>query len=122
MAKIAVIDDYFATIRLLTNILESKGHAVFSYCDTFRIEEKLANYQPDIVLLDINMPDRSGFEVLSSLKNNEEVKDTPVILISVNNEPNNLKRGLKQGAVDYIIKPFSMGRVISAVSLHLPKT
>ena len=69
----------------------------------------------------INMPYRSGFEVLSSLKKNEKVKDIPVILISVNNELGNLKRGLKQGAVDYITKPFSMGRVISAVSLHLPK-
>ncbi len=94
---------------------------MFTYGDPSKIEEKLIGYQPDIILLDINMPHRTGLEVLSSLKNDRRIKDIPVILMSANNDLKIIKEGLQQGAVDYITKPFSIGRIVSAVSQHLPK-
>ncbi len=94
---------------------------MFSCDNLFRIEEELAGYQPDIIFLDINMPHRNGLEILSSLKKTRRVKDIPVILISADGNLETIKKGLKKGAVDYVVKPFSVGRVVSAIAPHLPK-
>ncbi len=122
MPKVAIIKNYSKTIRLLKTVLEKEGCLVSSHLsDDFGLEKRISDCQPDIVLLDIDMPYYDGFQILDCLKNDIETKDVPTILVSVSNELDIIKEFLWKGAVDYIVKPFSVGRIISAIVQHLPK-
>jgi len=75
--------------------------------------------KPDLILLDIMMPDMDGYEVCRRLKQNHELKDIPVMFISALNETNDVVKALKHGGVDYITKPFRSEEVIARVSTHI---
>ncbi len=121
MAKIAVIDDSKAVVNLLGNILEEEDHSVLLCTDTDGIEDKVSSFSPDLIFLDVVMPKRNGYAVLRSFKRSDELKDVPVIFTSTKQEPSDVQWGLRQGAVDYITKPFTAERIISAIAQHLSK-
>ncbi|MCL2717722.1 MAG: diguanylate cyclase [Lachnospiraceae bacterium] len=104
--NILVIDDEPANIISLTHILKDKYkiHAAKNGADGIRLAHK---YMPDVILLDIIMPDMDGFEVISELKNNAETKGIPVIFITGLTNVEDEAKGLLAGAADYINKPFS---------------
>ena len=68
MAKVMVVDDAYSDLQLMASILKSAGHQVVSLSDGERLEEKLTSEQPDVVLLDIVMPKRNGYDILRALK------------------------------------------------------
>jgi len=74
---------------------------------------------PDLILLDVVMPDMNGFEVLAELKKSEKTKDIPVIFITASDEPAHQVEGFAGGAVDFIRKPFERKEVLERVKLHL---
>ncbi len=78
-----------------------------------------AEKRPDLILLDVMMPELDGFEVCGRLKQNPETADIPVIFLTALNDENSEKRGLELGAVDYIHKPFNMALVRTRVATHL---
>ena len=121
MAKIALIDDSAAAIDLLGNILEEKGHSILLCKDVDGVEDKVLGFSPDLIFLDIVMPKRNGYEVLRSFRRSDELKDVPVIFTSTKQGETDIRWGLKQGAVDYIPKPFVANQITSALSQHLPK-
>ena len=116
--KILIVDDEKSNLYILTEILHEKFTIVVAKCGQKAIELAFA-HQPDLVLLDIMLPDIDGFQVLKSFKNSDSLKDVPVIFISALNDVENEEKGLLLGAVDYIIKPFSPTIVRARVNTHL---
>jgi twitching motility two-component system response regulator PilH len=119
MASIIHIDDSSADTSMMKSILASAGHQVTSYNDPTAIEEKVAAAKPALVLLDIVMPQRNGYEVLRAIKRNLDTKDIPVVLVSSKSEETDVRWGLRQGASDYITKPYNAQMVLSKVKPFL---
>ena len=119
MASIIHIDDSSADTSMMKSILSGAGHSVMSYNDPTAVEEKVAAAKPSLVLLDIVMPQRNGYEVLRAMKRNITTKDIPVILVSSKSEVTDVRWGLRQGAVDYITKPYNAQTVLSKIQPHL---
>ena len=120
MARIAIIDDSKASLDMLATILTESSYDVTPYSSGVGIEERFTTQPPDLVLLDIVMPDRNGYEILRSLKRAPETRDIPVILVSSKNEDTDVRWGKRQGAADYVTKPFTSDDILTAVRAHLP--
>ncbi len=119
MAKIAVVDDSTATVTLLSSILESAGHTVFSYTDASTVEIELKKENPQLIFMDIVMPEKNGYEIIRALRRDNQMKTIPVVIVSTKSEATDISWGKRQGAVDYITKPFTPERVLLAVSANL---
>ncbi len=121
MKKILVIDDLPENVFILQDRLVQDGYEVITAYDGNEGIEKAYSTLPDLILLDVMMPDISGFEVCKILVNNEKTKHIPVILVTAKASAEDTKEGLEAGAFDYIKKPFNrielMARVKSALKL-----
>lgn len=104
MAKILVVDDSPALLELYSFTLNSEGHEVETAKDGVEGLEKIKKFSPDIVLLDILMPNKDGFEVLKELKKDKKTKDISILLLTNVDEQSKVEEGLKLGAMDYIVK------------------
>jgi len=101
--KILVIDDEETTVQLISILLERRGYEVIK---AYRAEDglrKAYRHQPDMVLLDIMMPEMDGWDVCRRLR---EMSDVPIIFLSARGEAKDIVRGLEMGADDYVIKPY----------------
>ena len=115
MARIAVIDDSQATTDMLASILQGANHSVISYNNPESVEDKIALEQPQLIMLDIVMPERNGYEVLRALKRNRATKDIPVVLVTSKDKETDVRWGKRQGATHYITKPFEPQEILSVV-------
>jgi len=104
--SILIVDDVETNLIILSSILTPE-YATFVAKNGMRAIELARKHTPDIILLDIVMPDIDGFEVLSRLKESEVTKNIPVILLTSMGNETSEEKGLELGAVDYIIKPFN---------------
>ena len=104
--KIALIDDDNDIVDLLSSYLNKEFNVVI-FTDVTGITDKLVDLNPDIVLLDVNMPDKDGFEIIEELKVNRRTRGIPVIFISALTESEYAIKGLQLQAEDYIRKPFN---------------
>lgn len=119
-AKILIIDDIEANLSLLRRLLFFNGFQnIRTLSDSRQSLKVFAEYQPDIVLLDLRMPYMDGFGVLRQLKKHMMSNDLPVIMISAQDEPENKKEALAIGAYDFIAKPFNHAEVVSKVTSFL---
>lgn len=118
-ANILVIDDVMADILILIEILENEGYNVIGFADGQSGLESVKSQPPDLILLDIKMPEMSGYEVCQWLKANKNTRDIPVIFISAMNDSINKIKALSLGAVDFIDKPFLSEEVQCRVKNHL---
>lgn len=117
--KVLVIDDEETTVQLIGMLLERRG---FEVIKAYRAEEglrKAYRYQPDIVLLDIMMPDMDGWEVCKRLR---EMSDVPVIFLTARSEVRDVVRGLEMGADDYVVKPYDNDELVARVKAHLRRS
>jgi two-component system, OmpR family, KDP operon response regulator KdpE len=117
--KILVIDDEETTAQLMTMLLEKRGYEVIK---AYRAEDglrKAYRAQPDLVLLDIMMPDMDGWEVCKRLR---EMSDMPIIFLTARGEVKDVVRGLEMGADDYIIKPCDNDELVARVKAHLRRS
>jgi DNA-binding response OmpR family regulator len=121
MKKILVIDDLPENVFILQDRLMQEGYEVITAYDGNGGIEKAYSESPDLILLDVMMPDISGFEVCKILVNDERTKHIPIILVTARAGAEDTKEGLEAGAFDYIKKPFNrvelMARVKSALKL-----
>ncbi len=106
MATILVVDDIEDNIFLLRFSLEDDGHRVISASSGQQCLEKTRSEQPDLILLDIMMPDMTGIEVLTQLKEDHQLYDIPVIMVSAKDDDSSIIDALDIGAYDYATKPF----------------
>ncbi len=117
--KILIVDDIPANIRILGQLLRSEYDIRIATGGKNALAIVASENPPDLVLLDIMMPDMDGYEVCRRLKEDSRLKDIPVIFITAKGEVEDETRGLEIGAVDYIIKPFSPPIVAARVKTHL---
>ena len=115
MGKVMVVDDAYSELQLMESILKSAGHEVITYLDGDQLEEKIALQRPDLVLLDVVMPKRNGFDVLRGLRKDERIKTTRVVVVSSKNQESDRAWGLRQGADEYLPKPFTPEQLLSTV-------
>jgi len=117
--RILVVDDTTANLQLLTNLLTEHGYAVYPASEGELALEFVRSTLPDLILLDIRMPGMDGYEVCRRLKEDERTHDIPVIFISILEDERDKVKGFRQGAVDYITKPFQPEEVLARVGIHL---
>jgi DNA-binding NtrC family response regulator len=118
-ARVLVADDSPDNIAVLVGALESEGHEVLtasSGLDALKITEKA---RPELILLDILMPGLDGIEICRRLKSKSGTDQIPVIFITGQDNPARLVEAFQAGGVDYILKPFQLGEVMSRVGTHL---
>jgi sigma-B regulation protein RsbU (phosphoserine phosphatase) len=118
-SKILAVDDNTINLKLLNRVLRDAGYEVLIAQNGENAINMTLNNKPDLILLDVMMPDRDGFEVCELLKKNREVTDIPIIFLTAKNEAVDRVHGLALGAVDYITKPFEPVEVIARVRTHL---
>ncbi len=116
---ILVIDDTPANLRLLVNLLSRKGYKVRALPSGRIALAGIHAAIPDLILLDIMMPDMDGYEVCKQLKSDEKTREVPVIFISALHEVLDKVKAFSIGAVDYVTKPFNAQEVIARVETHL---
>jgi two-component system cell cycle response regulator len=121
MKKILVIDDLPENVFILQDRLENEGYEVITAYDGNTGIEKTRTHLPDLILLDVMMPDITGFDVCKILVSDEKTKHIPIILVTAKVMAEDIKEGLEAGAFDYVKKPFSrvelLARVKSALKL-----
>jgi putative two-component system response regulator len=118
-SNIMVVDDQPANLKLLEDLLTQEGHAVRSFPRGRLALEAAARNLPDLILLDINMPEMNGFEVCQKLKADDKLAGIPVLFLSALNETRDKVNAFRSGGVDYITKPFQLEEVRARVETHL---
>jgi DNA-binding response OmpR family regulator len=118
-ANIIVVDDQPANLKLLEGMLQQQGYTVRSFPRGRLALAAAAQRPPDLILLDITMPEMNGFEVCERLKLNEELSRIPVIFLSALSEKEDKMRAFRAGGVDYVTKPFQAEEVQARVETHL---
>jgi len=118
-ARILIIDDDRSSVNILNEILKDKYHIKVALDGKTAIQRAQNAPQPDLILLDIQMPDMDGFEVLQALKKEPRSCDIPVIFLTAMTAEEDEIHGLELGAVDYITKPFSVAIVSARVKTQL---
>jgi DNA-binding response OmpR family regulator len=113
--KILVVDDEPNIVKLLESRLKSNGYDVISALDGEGCLKKAIAEKPDLVLLDIIMPGLNGFEVCKRLKENDQTKDVPVIMLTAIAGEKTLSKGLEEGANCFITKPFNVVNLLSEI-------
>jgi DNA-binding response OmpR family regulator len=117
--QIMAVDDQPSNLKLLEDLLTREGHVVRSFPrGRLALDAALRN-PPDIILLDINMPEMSGFQVCELLKTNEKLAAIPVIFLSALHDAGDKVQAFQCGGVDYVTKPFQVDEVQARVRTHL---
>ena len=119
---ILVVDDDLDILELLRMNLEPDGYDIRTASDGKQAVEAASLDPPDLILLDVMMPHKDGFQVIEELKNIEETKTVPVILLTARGQTEDKIQGLDAGADDYITKPFDLREVTARVKAVLGRT
>lgn len=117
--RILVVDDEPRMIRFIRMNLELEGYSVFEAEDGVKALQQVRDVLPDVVILDVMMPELDGFETLRALR---EFSSVPVIMLTARGEEDDRVRGLELGADDYVTKPFSPRELVSRVKAVLRRT
>jgi DNA-binding response OmpR family regulator len=121
MAKILVAEDEKQIADMIAFKLTNGGHQVIRAEDGEQAVNLAARELPDLILLDAMMPGLNGFEVLRRLKGDPALRSVPVIMVTAKGHERDVLSGLRGGAVDYMVKPFSLKELSARVDLALRK-
>lgn len=120
MAKILIVDDMKPNRDLLSAVLtENEGYVTVEAASGKKALEAIKKDMPDIILLDVMMPEMNGFEVCKKLKEDEKYRAIPILFITSMAETEEKVKGFEMGAADYITKPINQPEVIARVKAHL---
>lgn len=119
MQKILIVDDVPMNIKVLAEIIKSPDYEILAATDGKTALQLSASEKPDLILLDIMMPNIDGYEVCKRLKFDKQTKNIPIIFVTARGEEDDETRGLELGAVDYITKPINPLIVKARVKNHL---
>lgn len=118
-ARILAVDDVAANLEIIVETLSSAGYKVATATNGKRALKRLETHRPDLILLDIQMPEIDGFEVCHTLKATPKTADIPVIFITAFSDIDSVSKGFSLGAVDYITKPFREAELLARVNTHI---
>jgi len=116
---ILIVDDVKENLKVLGTILRGKGYKILAANDGHKALETIEKILPDLILLDIMMPNLNGIEVCKQLKASPRTKDIPVIFLTAKTDSADVVKGLEAGALDYISKPFNHSELLARVNTHL---
>lgn len=116
---ILIADDLQDNLNIVKAVLGYKGYRVETAKNGKQVLEEVAKQIPDLILLDIQMPEMNGFEACRHLKANPEYKEIPIIFLTAKADSYDIVDGFKHGAVDYITKPFNTMELLARVQTHL---
>lgn len=118
-SRVMIVDDTPANLGLLEDILRIQNYDVASFPSGALALRAAAQYPPDLILLDIMMPEMDGFEVCRRLKADAALREIPVIFISALDDTENKVKAFIEGGLDYVTKPFQAEEVLARVRTHL---
>lgn len=118
-AMILAVDDTPASLKLMSDILVNEGYEVRAAINGELALHAAAAQHPDLILLDINMPEMDGFEICRRLKRQEQTREIPIIFVSAMGHTDEKLEGFRLGAVDYITKPFEREELLARVRNHI---
>lgn len=116
---VLVVDDVLRNLQVIGNTLEDEGYEISVAQSGPEALEMIKLDKPDLILLDVMMPDMNGFEVCETLKADDETKNIPVIFLTAKTETEDIIKGFKLGGVDYISKPFKKEELLVRIQTHL---
>ncbi|MDJ0516217.1 MAG: diguanylate cyclase [Trichodesmium sp. MO_231.B1] len=116
---ILIVDDHPENLKLLASMLVEVGYKLNFAKNEKEARQRISQLKPDLILLDLRMPEEDGFQVCHQLKHDLKYQDVPIIFITVSKEPEDSKLAFELGAVDYINKPFQHEEVLARVKTHL---
>ena len=122
MALIYIVEDDSSIREIETIALKNSNYMVCGFEKAKDFYKKLDEITPDLVLLDIMLPDENGYDILKKLRNNPATKRLPIIMVTAKTTQMDMIRGLDEGADDYIKKPFSIMELITRVKALLRRT
>jgi signal transduction histidine kinase len=117
--KILIVDDIPSNIQILAEAMRKDYQIIFATNGEEAIKIAITDPLPDLILLDIMLPDIDGYKVCQHLKNDDKTKEIPIIFITAKSEETDETKGFEFGGVDYIIKPFSIPIVKARVQTHI---
>jgi len=118
--RVLVVDDDPKILKMIKTILSAEGALEVATANSgFQAGLLISQWLPDIILLDILMPDMDGFEVCRQLRSDDKTKDIPVIALTVLKDPKDVRKMRSAGITDYLSKPFKSEELIKAVKAHL---
>ncbi len=119
MAKILIADDSMAELKIFQQALQPMGHTIVTVMDGEAAEAKVKSDKIDLIILDVIMPKKNGFQVCRDIKSNDQFKNIPVIMVTSKDQESDKFWGKKQGANEYLIKPFKAEDLLNAVKKYL---
>jgi DNA-binding NtrC family response regulator len=121
-AKVLIVDDVPANIDVLMAVLEKETYNVLVATSGVSSLKVAETEQPDLILLDVVMPEMNGYETCRTLKANTKTKNIPVIFVTSRSDVEGIMEGFRAGAIDYVIKPFHKEEVVARIRTHLERT
>lgn len=118
-AVVLVVDDQIVNVRLITALLHQQGYTTLSALGGEEGVALALSERPDLVLLDVRMPDMDGFDVLRKLRSTPATVDLPIIFLTADDDRENLIRGFSDGVSDYVTKPFVARELLARVRTHV---
>lgn len=119
MSKVLAVDDNADNLELIYDIVSAMGHEVIKAADGPQALDAVADDIPDLIILDVNMPGMTGFEVVAKLKEDPHTAQIPVIMLTALMDVDNKVEGLELGADDYLTKPYSPRELIARIETRL---
>ena len=116
---ILVVDDEPALLRLMEFVLAKQGHAMLTATNGEEALEMIRSQRPDLIVLDIMMPKLDGYQVAEAIRADDDLKHTPIIMLSAKAQEEDIERGVAAGVDRYVTKPFSPDELATIVSDHL---
>jgi len=117
--KILIIDDFTPLLNEVSEFLTIEGYQVFSASNGLEGIEKAVENEPDLILCDILMPKCTGYQVYEEIMKMKNLANVPFVFITAKATPEDFRKGLKLGAVDYISKPFGGEELLLRIKKHL---
>jgi DNA-binding response OmpR family regulator len=121
MAKILIAEDERDIRDLVAFTLRFAGHEVFTAANGEEAVDMAPKVNPDIILMDVRMPRMTGYEACKIMKQNQDLKDIPVVFLSAKGQEAEIQQGLDAGAEEYLLKPFAPDQLTSRVKTILAK-
>ncbi|MFH2092547.1 MAG: hybrid sensor histidine kinase/response regulator [Pseudomonadota bacterium] len=117
--RILVVDDNGKNLQFMGSLLSKNGYDVAFALNGSDALNSIPTTDPDLILLDIMMPDMDGYEVCEKIKLDKDFKDIPIIFLTAKNQPDDVVDGFGKGAIDYISKPFHTKELLARIKTHI---
>ncbi|MCG8571832.1 MAG: response regulator [Spirochaetes bacterium] len=117
--RVLVVDDNFENLQMIGRILSENNYEVAVAKNGRQALDNVEKKEPDLVLLDVTMPDMDGFEVCRRIKDDIATRHIPIIFITSRNETEDIVKGFEAGAIDYVTKPFNTVELLVRIKTHI---